>query len=246
VDSEHAGATDDAVIAWKRAAARAAATQVPDGTVVGLGSGSTAELFLPELAERLRAGLRTTGVPSSERTRTIAAGLGIPLVDLNDAPALDLSIDGADEVTLPQLELIKGRGGALLREKLVAASSRWRIIIVDSSKLVTKLGQRHRLPVEVIPFGWVHTARRLAALGCQPERRMVARQDAPQGAPTPYLTDSGHFILDCLTGPIANPETLAQAIKSQVGVVEHGLFVGMADRVIAAGPDGVRVHDRHG
>jgi ribose 5-phosphate isomerase A len=236
----------DPAAQWKRQAARAAAAEVTDGAVVGLGSGSTAELFLEELAARVRQGLRVTGVPTSERTRGLAAGLGIPLLALNDAPPLDMSVDGADEVTLPALALIKGRGGALLREKLVAASSQRRIIIVDTSKLVTTLGAEHPLPVEVIPFGWVQTARRLAALGLRPARRMApdAGQEPGQSAAQPFVTDNGDYILDCATGPIADPSALAQAIKELVGVVEHGLFVGMTERVIAAGPEGVRAYDR--
>jgi ribose 5-phosphate isomerase A len=240
-------ASDEQARAAKLAAARAAAAMVPEGAVVGLGSGSTAELMIQELAARVRQGLRIRGVPTSERTRELAARLGIALLDLNDAPPLDMSIDGADEVALPRLDLIKGRGGALLREKLVAASSRLRIIIVDASKLVTTLGERHPLPVEVVPFGWAQTARRLAALGCRPALRMApgsAREATGQAAP--YLTDGDHYILDCATGPIADPAALAQAIKAQVGVVEHGLFVGMAERVVAGDPTGVRVYDRQG
>ncbi len=239
----NAGASGDQANTWKRTAAQAAAAMVPDGVVVGLGSGSTAELMVNELAARVRQGLQIHGVPSSERTRALAEGLGIPLLDLNDAPPLDLSIDGADEVTLPDLTLIKGRGGALLREKLVAAASRLRISIVDASKLVTVLGERHPIPVEVVPFGWTQTARRLAALGCQPARRMAPGEDAAARS-APYLTDGGHYILDCAIGPIADPAALAQAIKAQVGVVEHGLFVGMTERVVVGGPDGVRVYDR--
>ena len=239
-----AGATGggDLAAQWKRLAARAAAAEVTDGAVVGLGSGSTAEFFLDELAARVRQGLRVTGVPTSERTRGLAAGLGIPLLALNDAPPMDMSVDGADEVTLPGLALIKGRGGALLREKLVAAFSRRRLIIVDASKLVGTLGAEHPLPVEVIPFGWVQTARRLAALGLRPDRRMAPATG--QDTTPPFVTDNGDYILDCATGPIADPAALAQAIKGLVGVVEHGLFVGMTERVIAAGPEGVRAYDR--
>ncbi|HEX9414881.1 MAG TPA: ribose 5-phosphate isomerase A [Ktedonobacterales bacterium] len=131
---------------------------------------------------------------------------------------------GADEVVLPALQLVKGHGGALLREKLVAASSHTRIIIVDQTKLVDTLGARHPLPVEVIPFGWVHTA----------------QTPAQTAEPQPYLTDSGNYILDCATGPITDPYGLAQAIKAQVGVVEHGLFVGMTEKLYVGGPDGVR------
>lgn len=234
--------SDDPAAQWKRAAANAAAAEVADGMVVGLGSGSTAEFFLQELAARVRQGLRVTGVPTSERTAGLAAALGIPLLALNDAPPLDMSVDGADEVVVPTLALIKGRGGALLREKLVAASSRRRLIIVDSSKLVSQLGAEHPLPVEVIPFGWVQTAQRLAAMGCQPARRL-APGSAPDDA-QPFVTDNGDYILDCRTGAIDQPASLAHAIKALAGVVDHGLFVSMTERVIVAGPDGVRTFDQ--
>ena len=235
-----ADAGDPAAV-WKREAARAAAVAVPDGAIVGLGSGTTAAMMVEELAARVRQGLRVTGVASSRRTRDLAASMGIPLLGLDDAPQLDLSIDGADEVVRPSLALIKGHGGALLYEKLVAASSRWRIIIVDDSKLVETLGTRAPLPVEVVPFGWVHTARRLAALGLQPRRRMVPNAGGGEAA---FVTDGGHYVLDCATGPITDPAAVARAIREQVGVVDHGLFVDMTERVIAAGPAGVRVFDR--
>jgi len=234
------GGVGDEQTEWKRAAARAAVADVPENVIIGLGSGSTAELMLEELAARVRAGLRVTAVPTSERIRSLASGLGIPLLALDSAPALHLSIDGADEVVLPALQLVKGHGGALLREKLVAASSHMRIIIVDQTKLVDTLGARHPLPVEVIPFGWVHTAQRRAALGCQPLRRLTAQTPEGTAEPQPYLTDSGNYILDCATEPITDPYGLAQAIKAQVGVVEHGLFVGMTEKLYVGGPDGVR------
>ncbi len=220
---------------WKRAAAQAAAAQVPDGAVIGLGSGSTAELLLPELAGRMRAGLRLTGVPTSERTLRLATSLGIPVADLDSVPTLTLSVDGADEVSLPSLNLVKGRGGALLREKLVAASSGFRVIIVDATKVVTTLATHFPVPVEVVPFGWRHTAARLAALGCEPVLREVA------GAP--FITDGGHYVLDCHFGPLAQPAHTAAAIKGVSGVVEHGLFVAMTDRVFVAGPAGVQSYD---
>jgi ribose 5-phosphate isomerase A len=234
----------DPAAEWKRAAGQAAAAEVPDGAVVGLGSGSTAELMLEELAIRVRQGLRITGVPTSERTRTLAAALGIPLLELDHTRAIDISIDGADEVVLPHLNVVKGLGGALLREKLVAAASHRRIIIVDSRKLVPTLGAQSPIPVEVAPFGWTHTARRLAALGCQPVRRAMPGQAHAAAAAPPFVTDGGHYILDCMTGPIADPGALGQAIKAQMGVVEHGLFIGMTERVIVAGSEGVRVYDR--
>ena len=242
----NAGRSDqlDPAREWKRASARTAVQEVRDGQIVGLGSGSTAELMLEELALRVRAGLRVTGVPSSDRTAAVASSLGIPLLSLDDAPAIDVSIDGADEVCVPILALIKGRGGALLREKLVAAASQRRITIVDESKVVASLGMDHPLPVEVVAFGWVHTARRLAAIGLRPTPRIAPGHTRPDGSPTLYVTDGGNYVLDCMTGQISDPDSLAKAIKGTLGVVEHGLFVGMTERVIVAGPGGVRMYDR--
>ncbi|HEV7129591.1 MAG TPA: ribose-5-phosphate isomerase RpiA [Ktedonobacterales bacterium] len=234
----------DAVAAMKRAAAQGAASEAQDGMVIGLGSGSTAEFFLHALAERVRQGLRVTGVPSSARTGTIAASLGIPLCQLDEANALDMSVDGADEVVLPSLDLVKGRGGALLHEKLVAAVSRRRVIIVDSSKLVPTLGSRAPLPVEVVCFGWVHTARRLTALGWQVERRLAPSDDSAAEDVAPFVTDSGNYVLDCHTGPLVDAPATARFVKSLVGVVDHGLFIGMTERVIVAGVDAVRSYDR--
>ncbi|MGZ6374444.1 MAG: ribose-5-phosphate isomerase RpiA [Ktedonobacterales bacterium] len=226
----------------KVAAARAAVASVSDGAIVGLGSGTTAEIMLAELAARVREGLHVTGVPTSERTRMLATNLGIPLVELDDVETLTLSIDGADEVTLPRLDLIKGRGGALLREKLTAAASRFRIIIVDASKVVPALGTTYPVPVEVVRFGWRHTKARLAALGMQPVLRvgeMIEGDDLP-----PFITDGGNYILDCRFEPTTEPDTLAQEIKAVPGVVEHGLFVGMTERVYVAGDDGVHVYNK--
>ncbi|MGH2514627.1 MAG: ribose-5-phosphate isomerase RpiA [Ktedonobacterales bacterium] len=230
---------------WKRLAARAAVAAVPDGAVLGLGSGSTAEIMLTELAERMRQGLRVTGVPTSERIRTLATSLQIPVLELDAAPSLTLSIDGADEVLLPQLSLIKGLGGALVREKLIAASSTFRIIIVDASKLVPSLATHAPVPVEVIPFGWRHTASRLAALGCEPALR-PARDAATTADPpaAPFVTDGGNYVLDCAFGPLAEPEAIAQRIKSITGVVDSGLFIGMTERVYVGGADGVHIYDR--
>src|SRR5262249_21624025 len=157
---------------WKRAAARAAVAIIPEGAVIGLGSGSTAEIMVEELAARIQnAGLRVTGVPTSEEIRAFAAQRGIPLADLNEVDALTLSIHSAYEVALPRLDLIKGRGGALLREKLIATASRQRLIIVDATKLSSGVLTRHPVPVEVVPFGWRHTAGRLVALGTRPVLR---------------------------------------------------------------------------
>jgi ribose 5-phosphate isomerase A len=231
--------SEEARSAWKLAAARAAVAAVPQGAFLGLGSGSTAEKILSELAVRIRAGLRVVGVATSERTRTLATSLGIPLAELDDVPRLDMSIDGADEVALPGLDLIKGRGGAMLREKLIAAASNYRVIIVDSTKLVTTLALHHPIPVEVEPFGWQHTAQRLTALGARPERRYVSSE---AGAP-PFVTDGGHYVLDCFFPPVAEPAVLAAELKAVTGVVDHGLFTGMTERVYAAGADGLREYD---
>jgi ribose 5-phosphate isomerase A len=254
-----AGVTEELQTIWKREAARTAVAAVPNDAVLGLGSGTTAELMLQVLAERVHAGLRVTGVPTSERTGRLAAQLGIPLTRFDDVGALDMSIDGADEVLLPGLDLVKGRGGALLHEKLIAASSRYRVIIVDATKLVAELAIHAPVPVEVVSFGWRHTAARVAALGAQPTRRVLpgtapgskpgsdpgaAAANAP-GEPVapPFLTDSGNYILDCAFAPIADPAALAARLKAIIGVVEHGLFVGMTERVYVAGPDGVTVYD---
>jgi len=224
------------LIAWKRAAARAAVADVPEGAVIGLGSGSTAELLLPELAARIQRGQHFTGVPTSERTRSLAAGLGIPLAALDSVSTLTLSVDGADEVALPALDLVKGRGGALLYEKLVAAASRYRIIIVDATKVVTALATHYPVPVEVIPFGHQHTAARLAALGCMLTLRLAG------GAP--FVTDGGHYVLDCQFGSLTQPGQTAARIKAVAGVVDHGLFIGLTERVYVAGPSGVERYDR--
>ena len=208
---------------WKRLAADSAVTQVANGMVVGLGTGSTAEFVLQALAARIREGLRITGVPTSERTAARARELGIPLaLDV----ATDIAIDGADEVD-PQLNLIKGRGGALLREKIVAVSSARFIIVVDESKLVERLGVG-LLPIEVVQFGWHATARRIEQLGGKPQRRDL-------------VTDNGNYILDCAFGPIESPDSLAGELDRITGVVEHGLFIGLAAEVHVGQTSGVRI-----
>jgi ribose 5-phosphate isomerase A len=233
--------------AWKRAAAEAAVREVPDlpdGAIVGLGSGSTAELMLHALAARVREGLRLRGVATSERTQTLAQSLGIPMASLDEVDHLDLSFDGADEVTLPALDLLKGRGGALLREKLVAASSRYRIILVDATKLAQTLGVGTVIPVEVETFGWRHTAARLAAPGCRITRRALAGAAAAGTPDAPFLSDGGHYILDLVYANPPDIAAIAARIKATTGVVEHGLFLGMTERVYIGGPDGVRYADR--
>ena len=219
----------------KRAAAYAAADLVTTGTCIGLGTGSTFAFVIERLAERMRSeGLTITGVPTSQATADAAKAAGIELVDLNDITALDLAIDGADEVD-PNKVLIKGGGGAHLRERIVAATAKELVVIVDDKKLVTQLGDAFPLPVEVTPLGWRHAARRLEATGTKP--RLRERNGAP------FLTDNGNYVLDCrYTGGIQDPAALAAQLDAMVGVVDHGLFVGMAGRVVVGdGHGAVRV-----
>jgi len=210
---------------WKRLAAESAVSLVSSGMIVGLGTGSTGEFVLRALARRIREGLRITGVPTSEHTAALARELQIPLVELGGP--IDIDIDGADEVQRESLHLIKGRGGALLREKIVAQASARFLVVVDQTKLVDRLGAA-RVPVEVIPFGWQATARSLQDLAARPERR-------------DFVTDSGNYILDCAFGPIPAPDTLAKELDHIAGVVEHGLFIGMATEVHVGTPSGVQV-----
>lgn len=198
-----------------------AADEIPQGALVGLGSGSTAEAMVRALGARVEAGLRITGVATSSRTAALATSFGIPLRQLSEIDMLDLCIDGADEID-PALNLVKGRGGALLYEKLVAIRARRLVIIASSEKLVDRLGSRLPIPVEVVPFGWRHTAERVRDLGLEPVLRMVAGD-------RPFLTDGGHHLLDCTDAPIDAPAAMAEVLKGVTGVVEHGLFVGMAD-----------------
>lgn len=204
--------------------------------VVGLGTGSTASLILEPLAARIRQGLRIVGIPTSENTAEQARALGIPLSTLADHPRVDLTIDGADEVEIGTLNLIKGRGGALLREKIVASASARLVIVADESKLVERLG-RGVVPVEVVPFEWQSTARRIEGLGARPALRL-----RPDGGA--FLTDGGHYILDCAFGPISSAGSLERELNCIVGVVEHGLFLGLADQVVVGRAAGVEVLDR--
>jgi ribose 5-phosphate isomerase A len=217
----------------KAAAAESAAAQVSAGMVVGLGSGSTASLAVAALGRRVREGLRISGIPTSERTADQARELGIPLTSFAETRAIDLTIDGADEVEESNWNLIKGHGGALLREKIVARASRRLIIVVDSDKMVTHLG-RGAVPVEVVQFGWQDTARRLPEL-----RGEAVLRQKPDGSP--FLSDGGHYILDCDFGAIGDPARLANELDHVVGVVEHGLFIGCTTEVHIGEPAGVRV-----
>jgi ribose 5-phosphate isomerase A len=223
----------------KRQAAAKALELVGPGMRLGLGTGSTAAHFVDLLGQRVAAGLKVICVPTSERTRTQAQTLGIPLAEFDDLPGLDLTVDGTDEFD-PQLRLIKGGGGALLREKIVAAASRCMVVITDSSKGVPTLG-RFPLPVEVNPFGLEATRRLIVrearAGGCE---GLLSLRRGSDGQP--FVTDGGHYIFDCAFGTIPAPEDLAARLNAIPGVVEHGLFIGYARAVISAAADGVVVY----
>lgn len=220
---------------WKKAAAEAAAKLVEPGMVVGLGTGSTAAFLLSELGRRVaEEGLRIVGIPTSERTAEQARSLKIPLTTLAEHAEIDLTIDGADEVERDTLFLIKGHGGALLREKIVAAASKQMAVVADETKLVERLGTHFSLPVEVVPFGWQATERKLSQMGANPALRLGADKK-------PYVTEGGHYIVDCAYGPIQAPKEVAHHLDHVVGVVEHGLFLGFASRVYVAGQGGVEV-----
>ncbi len=217
----------------KQAAATRAVEQLADGMVVGLGSGSTASFAISAIGERIRAGLRIVGIPTSESTAEKGRSLGIPLSTLDEYTRIDITIDGADEVELGTLNLIKGGGGNLLREKIVATASKRLVIVVDQSKLVERLGTRVSVPVEVAQFGWRSTARRLAALGLEPTPRLAADGSM-------FVTDGGNFIVDCKFGAIRYAHDVQSRLDATVGVVEHGLFLGLASQVVVGDPGGVR------
>ncbi len=208
-----------------------AAALIPDGSTIGLGTGATADAMLDALGERVRNGLTVSGVATSSRTIARAESQGITLVSLDDAGELALCIDGADEID-PGLNLVKGRGGALLHEKLVARSANRLVIIGSAEKLVDRLGTRLPLPVEIVPFGSIHTGLEIAALGLTPVLRTAA-----DGAP--FVSDGGHWIYDCETGGIDDPAQLGHDLKQITGVVDHGLFVSLCDLAITVDADGV-------
>jgi ribose 5-phosphate isomerase A len=220
----------------KRAAAEWAAAAVEDGMVLGLGSGSTAALVLAALAARVANGLRVAGIPTSEATAALARKLGIPLTTFARHRRIDLTIDGADQVERGTLNLIKGLGGALLREKIVAAASTRLIVVVDESKLVDRLGDRTPLPVEIAAFGAEATLDRLAAIGLAPRLR-------PTGA-QPFVTDGGNYIADCAIAEISDAAGLEARLLAIVGVVDTGLFIGMASAVVVGRPAGVEIIER--
>ena len=219
---------------WKVAAAQAAAALVEDDQIVGLGSGSTALRAVSVLGRRVRDGLRVTGIPTSQQTEHEARRVGIPLSSLAAHDHIDVTIDGADEVDVRNLNLLKGRGGALLREKIIASVTRQLVIVVDETKLVDRLGVHSPVAIEVVPFGWHATARKLERLGAG-----LTRRTSREGQP--FITDGGHYILDCAFGAIENPEQLQQQLDRIVGIVAHGLFLGLASQVIIGGGEGVSV-----
>ena len=219
----------------KKRAAERAVELVADGQIIGLGTGSTSRYAIEALAQRVGEGLRIQGVATSEATAQKARALGITVLDLNDVAAVDLTIDGADEVD-EAFNMIKGGGGALTREKLVALASKRRVYIVDETKLVKRLGEHWPLPVEVLPFAWQHARSRIAQLGCEPQLRMSGEQ--------PFETDNGNYILDCRFKGIDEPEQIEKCLKLIPGVIECGLFIGVADVLVIGWPDRVEVRER--
>ena len=221
----------------KQRAAAVAVDLVEAGMLVGLGTGSTASHAIRKLGERFRDGLRFTGVPTSVASSALARSFGIPLVESPTATPINLTIDGADEIGEADLSLIKGMGGALLREKIAAVMSRRVVIIADETKLAPRLSGRMAIPVEVVAFGWESTRARLAALGCQPVLKRDSQGDAVR-------TDGGNFVLHCKFDTLPDPAAIERALSMVVGVVETGLFLGLATTALVASRSGVRRIDR--
>lgn len=223
---------------WKKVAAESAARLVEDGMVVGLGSGSTAEFFVEALARRLSSErLRISAIPTSERTAALARELKIPLTNFAVHTRIDLTIDGADEVELGTLSLIKGHGGALLREKIVAAASERMVVVADETKISEKLGTLASVPVEIVHFGWQVTLKKFGELKGNPKLRLGADGD-------PLITDGGNYIADCAFGPMNDPKETAHHLDHVIGAVEHGLFLGFAREVIVGGSYGTKILKR--
>jgi ribose 5-phosphate isomerase A len=216
----------------KQYAADLAVKQIEEGMTVGLGTGSTADLVTQRLGDQVSEGFQIIGVPTSRRTAELAGELGIPMKDLQDVDHIDLTIDGADEVQLGTLFALKGAGGALLREKLVALDSSHVVLVVDDTKIVDLIGSNFSVPVEVVQFGWRIPARGLEALGATIDMR---RDDAGNEF---FVTDNDNYVLDASFGPIGDPNQLSRRIKEITGVIEHGLFVGIVDKVIVGGVNG--------
>jgi ribose 5-phosphate isomerase A len=227
--------------AQKRAAAASALEFVRSGMRLGLGTGSTAKHFVELLGEKVRGGLKVIGVPTSEATRSDAQRCGIPLTTLDETPELDMTVDGADEIG-PDLILIKGGGGALLREKIVAAASKTMVVIADQSKFVDTLG-KFPLPIEVTPFGFGATKRAIeVVLEAVNTRGTLTLRKTKDGLA--FVTDGGHWIIDAALGRIGDPRALAHKLVAVPGVMEHGLFIDLAQTAILAGPGGVRIVER--
>jgi len=215
----------------KKLAAEKAVEYVEDGMILGLGTGSTVEYALKKLGERVKGGLKVKGIPTSMHTRKLAKEYKIPLTSLEENPEIDLTIDGADEVD-SNLNLIKGGGGALTREKIIASNSKKEIIIIDESKVVKALGIDFDLPVEVLKYGWTSTKKSIEELfGCEVELRKILDD--------PYITDNGNYILDCIFEKIEEPEEMERNINNVPGVVENGLFIGLVDEVIVGSKQGI-------
>jgi len=220
----------------KKLAGEKAVDLVKDGMIVGLGTGSTVEYTLRKLGKRVKEGLKIQGIPTSIHTQRIAKEEKIPLTTLEEHPEIDITIDGADEVD-SNLNLIKGGGGALVREKIIAFNSKRVIIVIDDSKIVKALGIDFALPVEVTKFGWTATKKTLETLGCEVELRKVMGEE-------PYITDNSNYILDCDFERIAEPEQLEVDLNNIPGIVDTGLFIGLVDEVIVGGKQGILTLDK--
>jgi len=224
----------------KKLAGETAAKLVEDRMVVGLGTGSTATYAIQALGQRVEnEGLRIFGIPTSARTMEQARNVHIPLTTFAEHPEIDLTIDGADEILPGPLYLIKGHGGALLREKIVAAASKRMVVVADSSKIVKKLGELCSVPTEIVPFGWEATQKKLERLDARPTLRLGADKK-------PYITDGGHYILDCAFGAIDDPKEVAHHLDHVVGLVEHGLFLKFATEAVVATADGIKILKKRG
>ncbi|HKV38731.1 MAG TPA: ribose-5-phosphate isomerase RpiA [Blastocatellia bacterium] len=218
----------------KSRAAERAVEFVEDGQTVGLGTGSTATFAIHALGRRVSEGLRIRGVPTSNGIGRLATELGIPIASLNEVERVDITLDGADQID-PMFNMIKGGGGALIREKLVAIASELEVIVVDSGKLVDRLGEGFSLPVEVVPFGWRLVERSLKELGCEPRLRLVGE--------SVFVSDNDNYILDCEFHGIADPAGLERTLKQIHGVVECGLFIGLADKLVIGLSSEVEIRD---